>query len=58
MNSKLEQDDGGKAHGKNKSDRDRSGKYIAREMDMHARSERENPLYSIAVVIWSSVKVS
>ena len=52
MNSKLEQDDGEKPMGRiraRQSDIVRSGKYIAREMDMHAR--RENPLYSIAVVI-------
>ena len=54
MNSKLEQDDGGKAHGKNKSEEGAivivQGN-ISPERWICMLGARENPLYSIAVVI-------
>ena len=54
MNSKLEQDDGGKAHGKNKSEEGAivivQGN-ISPERWICMLARRENPLYSIAVVI-------
>ena len=54
MNSKLEQDDGGKAHGKNKSEEGAivivQGN-ISPERWICMLGARENPLYSSAVVI-------
>ena len=49
MNSKLEQDDGEKAHGKNKSE---GGSIVIVQGNISPERWRENPLYnSIAVVI-------